>query len=146
MLSKDEVEQLMNDHHASPQNRTAQIRLAQEVTKIVHGEKELATAEAITQVLIGKKPLAELDDAALEAMRKEIPTAHAGAGAEIAELLVQTGLAISKTEARRFLQENAIAINGQKIQKETLDAADFQNGRLLIRKGRAFKDSALVES
>jgi hypothetical protein len=36
-------------------------------------------------------------------------------------------------------------VNNQKVTKETLEASDFQNGRLLIRKGKAFKDSALVE-
>ena len=51
----------------------------------------------------------------------------------------------SNTEARRFLKENAISVNGQKVQRETFEASDFHNGRLMLRRGKAFKDSALVE-
>ncbi len=145
LLNKSQIDQLMTQHHENPKERAAQTRLAQEVTKLVHGESELAVAEAVTQVLVGKKPVAELDDAALTAMRKELASAHARPGAEVADLLVETGLATSKTEARRFIQENAIAINGQKTQKEQLEESDFQSGRLLLRKGKAFKDSAVIE-
>jgi len=145
MLSKEETDQLMAAHRQNPKERQAQIRLAQEVTRLVHGDDELRVAEAVTQVLTGKTPVQELDDAALNAMRKEIPAVHAQPGMEVVDVLAQTNLATSKTEARRLLEGNAIAINGEKTQKERLEEGDFQNGRLLIRKGKAFKDSALVE-
>jgi len=144
-LDKPTVDELMHAHQQNPKERIAHKRLAQEVTKLVHGEAELVIAEAITEVLVGKKAVAELDDTALDAMRREIPAIHANAGDEIVDTLVDCGLAASKTEARRFLQENAISINGQKTAKEQLEANDFQSGRLLIRKGKMFKDSALVE-
>ena len=145
LLQKNELEELMRRHRENPRERLAQTRLAEEVTRLVHGEKELAIAKAVTEVLTGKKSVAELDSAALDAVRKEVPATNAQAGAELADVLVATGLASSKTEARRFLAENAISVNGQKTQKEHLEQGDFQNGRLLIRKGKAFKDSALVE-
>jgi tyrosyl-tRNA synthetase len=145
MLSKPEIDEIMAKHREDQKRRYAQTRLAQEVTKLVHGDAELVTAQTITEVLTGNRPVADLDDAAVEAMRKELSNAHVQPGAEIADVLVQAGLASSKTEARRLLQDNAISINGQKTQKEHLEEGDFQNGRLLIRKGKAFKDSALVE-
>ncbi|HLZ14772.1 MAG TPA: tyrosine--tRNA ligase, partial [Candidatus Saccharimonadales bacterium] len=144
-LSKEEIEQIMAQHREGPKRRSAQIRLAQEVTKLLHGDEELVTAQRVTEVLTGNRSVAELDDAALNAMRGEIPTVHAQPGAALADVLVQAGLASSKTEARRLLQDNAVSVNGQKTQKEFLEEQDFQNGRLLIRKGKAFKDSALVE-
>lgn len=144
-LSKEEIGELVGRHHQNPQERVAQIRLAQEVTKLVHGDKELGRAEDITQVLTGKRHVAELDSEAIEAMRREISSTHARPGTEMAEVLAATGLASSKTDARRLLAENAVSVNGQKTQKEQLEDNDFQNGRLLIRRGRAFKDSALVE-
>ncbi|HSX36149.1 MAG TPA: tyrosine--tRNA ligase [Patescibacteria group bacterium] len=144
-IGKEEIESLVAQHHENPGQRTAQVRLAQEVTRLVHGEEELHVAEAVTEVLVGKRAVGDLDDQALNAMRREIAATHAGPGAEVAEVLAQTGLATSKTEARRLLQDNAISINGQKTQKEHLEEQDFQNGRVLIRKGKAFKDSALVE-
>jgi tyrosyl-tRNA synthetase len=78
-------------------------------------------------------------------IRKEIPSATAKPDDEIADILCSASIADSKTEARRLIQDNAIAINNQKTQAQRLADEHFQNGRLLIRKGKAFKDSALVE-
>ncbi len=145
VLSKPELEDLLAKHRVNPKDRLAQTRLAQEVTRLVHGDTQLQTAEQVTEALVGKRPIAELDDAALAAVRAEIPHVQAQAGADIADLLVQSGLAGSKTEARRLIADNAIALNGQKTTKAQLEDKDFQNGRILLRKGRAFKDSALIE-
>jgi tyrosyl-tRNA synthetase len=78
-------------------------------------------------------------------MRREVPQAKVKAGVSITDLLVRTGLASSKTEARRLLEGNAVSINNLKISKDKLEKTDFQEGRLLLRKGKAFKDSALIE-
>jgi tyrosyl-tRNA synthetase len=144
-LNKAEVDEIMAKHHADPKQRVAQTRLAQEVTKIVHSDEELVVAQKATEVLTGNRPVAELDDATVDAIRGDLPNLLTQPGIEIADVLVQTGLASSKTEARRLLQGNAISVNGVKTQKEHLEEGDFQNGRLLIRKGKAFKDSALIE-
>lgn len=145
LLAPDEVDDIMAQHRENPKVRLAQTRLAQEVTKIVHGEADMHAAETATLCLTGKKPLAEVDDAVLEILRRELPHVAAKPGDELAAVLVAAGLASSKGDARRLLQGNAVAINGQKVMKEQLEARDFQNGRLLLRKGKAFKDSALVE-
>jgi tyrosyl-tRNA synthetase len=145
MLPKGEIEEILRMHAENPKARYAQSRLAQEVTKLVHGDEELVVAQSVTEVLTGNRPVAELDDKSLGAMRSEVPNVHAQPGTEIAEILVHANLASSKTEGRRLVQGNAIAINGQKTQKEHLEEGDFINGRLLIRKGKAFKDSALIE-
>lgn len=145
MIGREELGQLMGRHRENPRAREAQTRLAQEVTRLVHGDQELTTAEAVTKVLTGQTPVRDIDENALNAMRKEIPSTKAHPGTILIDVLIATGLAASKTEARRLLADNAVAINGQKTQKEQLEESDFQNGRLLIRKGKAFKDSALVE-
>ncbi|HET8669203.1 MAG TPA: tyrosine--tRNA ligase [Candidatus Saccharimonadales bacterium] len=144
-LGKTEVDDIMTKHREDPKGRFAQTRLAQEVTRIVHGEEEMETAEAVTQILTGKKSLAEASDKVLESMRRELPHTTAQAGDTILEVLTTAGLVESKSEARRLLQGNAISINGQRIAREELADDDFKNGRLLIRKGKAFRDSALVE-
>lgn len=145
LLPKSEVDELMARHHESPRERIAQTRLAQEATKLVHGEAEMQAAEAVTLCLTGKKSLQETDDKVLEVMRKEIPHVLAAPGSDLAEVLASTGLASSKSEARRLISGNAVSINGQKTNKEQLEDSDFFEGRLLLRKGKAFKDSALVE-
>jgi tyrosyl-tRNA synthetase len=144
-LDKPAVDAIMDKHRQSPKERHAQTRLAQEVTELVHGKPAAGVAEAVTNVLQGRTPIGDITSETLDITRQEIPAVKAGAGSELAQVLVDTGLAESKTEARRFISENAIAINGQKTAKESLEEADFQNGRLLLRRGKAFKDSALVE-
>jgi tyrosyl-tRNA synthetase len=145
MLSREEIGKIMAQHQSTPQLRYAQVRLAQEITRLVHGEEELKIAESITKVLTGKLLVSALTPAAIEAFKKEMPHTTADAGAEIFDILVATGLATSKTEANRLLSGNAISVNGQKTTKTTLEDADFQNGRVLIRRGKAYKDTALIE-
>jgi len=144
LLSKDEIEEVMTQHRQNPGARHAQIKLAVEVTRLVHGDEQLAVAHEVTGYLTGAD-VADAEGAALTALRQEIPSVKAAATSSVAAALVGSGLASSNTEARRFLSENAISVNGQKIQRENFEDSDFHNGRLLLRRGKAFKDSALVE-
>lgn len=143
-LEKSKIEQVIHDFNENRASRIAQKTLAFEVTKLVHGEenahKQVHIAEAVA-----KQSLNDLNDDELATLRHEMPHASVLPGHEVADVLVQTGLAGSRTEAKRFVAENAVSVNGQKSQKEQLEESDFQNGRLLIRRGKAFKDSALVE-
>lgn len=145
LLPKEEVDSIVAKHRESPKERLAQIRLAEEVTKLVHGKDEMGAAQAATECLTGKKSVAEAEDRILEILRRELPYARAKPGDELVQVLVNTELATSRGEARRLVQSNGVAVNGQKTTKETLEETDFLNGRLLLRKGKAFKDSALVE-
>lgn len=144
-LSKEEIDKIMHHHKEAPQIRTAQTRLAQEVTQLVHGEAEMKQAEKVTELLVGKVPLTEAGAATLAVMRKEQPSSLTTATASIIDTLVATGLATSNTEARRLLTGNAVTINNQKVSRENFEATDFVNGHLLLRKGKKFKDTALVE-
>lgn len=143
-LGKDEVEGIMAAHRENPAQRIAQTRLAQEVTTLIHGTQEMMSAENVTEYLTGRSPIGEADHE-LEELRKEIPSVKGSESGSIVETLVQAGLATSNTEARRFIEGSAVSINGQKVSRENFEPADFQNGRLLLRRGKAFRDSALVE-
>lgn len=144
-LDKSAIDSLMDEHRRGPQKRRAQIRLAQEVTGLVHGEEELKTALIVTDILTGATQLAQAPKQAIGALRREVPSVKARPGSELAEVLVSSGLAASKSEARRLQSGGAISINGQRAAKDKLEAGDFVDGRLLIKKGKAFKDSALLE-
>ncbi|MDB5185558.1 MAG: tyrS [Candidatus Saccharibacteria bacterium] len=144
-LTKDEIDEIMTRHTQDERARFAQTRLAQEVTRLTHGQKEMDIAEEVTTYLTAKASIADANPESLTALRKEIPSVRARSGDDLLDILVATELANSKSDARRLLEGNAIAINGQKTTKGNLEESDFQNGRLLIRKGKAFKDSALVE-
>lgn len=144
-LNRTNIESLVEQHRQNPRARIAQRALATEVTKLVHGEEECHTAQHVTDILTGQLPIGEASEAVIGKLRAEMPTVKAAPGGSIIDILAEVGLAASKTEARRLLGGNAVAINGHKITKETLEATDFQNGRLLVRKGKAFKDSAFIE-
>lgn len=145
LLSRDEIEKVMAEHAANPAGRIAQTRLAEEVTRLVHGETELQTAEAVTHVLTAQMAIDNVQEDLLPALRNEIPSVTSADNGSIIEALTSSGLASSNTEARRFVKENAIALNGQKVQRENFETSDFHNGRLILRRGKAYKDSALVE-
>jgi tyrosyl-tRNA synthetase len=144
-LDKPTIDKIMDEHVQDQQQRIAQTRLAQEVTRLVHGEEQMNTARTLTEVLIGKTAIGEADEAVIASMRQEVSALKASADGSIVHALADSGLARSNTEARRFIKENAISVNGQKVDREQFQPADFQNGRLLLRRGKAFKDSALVE-
>lgn len=141
-LDKAEIDMIMAKHHKNVKEHYAQIRLAHEVTRLVHGQDAMDRAENATLCLIGKINIGQATN--LNDIRSVPPVTTTTEGS-VVEALVKSGLASSNTEARRLLKENAISINNQKVQRENFEPVDFQNGRLLIRKGKAFKDSVLVE-
>jgi tyrosyl-tRNA synthetase len=144
-LEKPELEAVMSEHKEDVRKRRAQIKLAEGATELVHGREAMEIAQRVTHIIIGNIPIGEADERHVNELRKELPSAQTANAGSIVEALVGTGLATSNSEGRRLLSENAISINGQKITKENFADSDFQNGRLLLRKGKAFKDSALIE-
>jgi tyrosyl-tRNA synthetase len=143
-LSEKEITATMAEHVKNPAGRYAQKALATEVTTLVHGITETHTAQVVTDVLTGKTTIGSVTREVVDAMHQEVASVAATDHDSIVNVLVSSGLAESNTEARRLLQGNAIAINGQKVNRETLEPFDFQNGYLLLRKGKKFKDTALV--
>ena len=143
-LGPDEVRDIMTQHAVNQADRHAQIRLAEEATKLVHGAEQLHVAQKVTDILTGRAPVAEADDV-LDDLRKEIPGVKSTADGSIIDALVTTGLASSNSEARRLLESNAISVNGAKTTEQNFNAGQFTNGRALLRRGKAFKDTALVE-
>lgn len=143
-FDKKTVEQVIAEHNRNPGQRLAQHRLAEAVTRLVHGEEEMAKARKVTDYLTGAASIGEADDA-LPALRQEIASVRSAETGSIIEALTASGLARSNTEARRLLSSNAISINGRKVSRDQFEPADFLNGRLLLRRGKAFRDSGLVE-
>ena len=145
LLSREELEAVMAKQRENPGARYAQTRLAEEVARLVHGDEALVTAQRVTACLVGDASVGEADDATLAALRAEIPSVRANETSSLLDVLVESSLASSKGEARRLLQGNAISLNGVKTTDENLNPGLFTSGRILLRRGKAFKDSALVE-
>lgn len=146
MLPKPEIEAVMAEHLLRPQERIAQSRLALEVTQLVHGAEAAENAQAVTGLLTGIVPVVEADAAVLELFRAEQPSFVSMPGDSIVAALTETGLAASNTEARRLIKDNAVSINGTKVTREVFAEEDFADGKLLLRKGKKFKDTALIET
>jgi tyrosyl-tRNA synthetase len=145
LLPKGDIEDLESQQKQSPADRPAQKRLAFEVTAIVHGEDQAKKQEHIAQALFGGGDINSLDDAEIATVREELPSKKVQPGSSLVDVLVDTGLVASNSEARRLMQGKAIYVNNQKFDKPHIDASDFNSGRLLLRRGKAYKDSALVE-
>lgn len=145
LLNRQQIESIMISHQQAPQERIAQTALAAEVTNIVHGETDVRFAQYVTEFLTGRKPIGEADEAALIEIRKALPNLAVQPGTSLIDALVQTNLAASNSDARRLVQNKAVYVNGQPIHKPHIDASDFKNGRLMLRRGKAYKDSALIE-
>ena len=145
-LTPDQVTEIMSRHAQNPNERYAQTELAKNVTRLIHGDDACLVAEQVTDVLTGRASLNEsTNENLIDNLRSELPSTKANQGTELAEVLVSVGLASSKTEARKLIEANAVSINGQRTNKDTVSDSDFLNGRFIIRRGKAFKDSALVE-
>lgn len=145
LLPKEKINALMAEHRSDPGSRKAQTALAKEVTRFVHGGGPAGAAVAVTKYLTSQVSLSEASEEELSALRSEVPSLSVKNGTSLIETLVSVGLASSNTDARRLLQSKAIYLNGQPTDKESFDTNDFENGRLLLRRGKAYKDSALVE-
>lgn len=134
-----DVSGVLEDHSQAPERRRAQRALADEMTSLVHGAAAAANAAQAADVLFGDDPRQAsrnaLDFVAAEVPSSERPAASLG---DVVELLAATGLAGSKTEARRLLAQRSIRANGQVIDGEGgLDGVPLLHDRyLLLRRGR----------
>jgi len=117
-LSKEEIEDVYAQHMAAPEKRIAQKTLAWEIVKDLHGKEEADNAVQVSEKLFAGdfKGLAVKD--ILTGM-KGVPTFKFGEDAPLVDILVNNGMASSKREAREFIKNNAISVNGEVINDET---------------------------
>lgn len=129
LLNKEQIEKIEAASAADPSARIVQRALAQEVTKIVHGEERLAQVEKVTAVLFGGASFLDLSDEELELLASEIPTV--GLGSTLVEALVAGGSAKSNGDAKRLIQGGAVSLNGEKVSDDLP-----LNAKCLIKKGK----------
>ncbi len=143
LLPLEEVAAIMAAHREAPERRHAQRRLAEEVTRLVHGDDATATAGEATDVAFGRSadtPSAE----ALASLVDEVPTTRLvrdqlRSSPAVIDLLVACRAASSKADARRTLEQNGYTLNGVRpvAVGATIDLADLAYDRyLLVRRGK----------
>lgn len=142
-LPREEIEALEGRLAVEPEKRAAQRRLAEEVTRMVHGEEAMGNAVRASQAVFGGD-LAGLDDATLEDVFSEVPSielprSELSSGRRLVDVLVSCGLFASKGEARRMIQHGGLYLNNRRVEAEdvTLTEDALVSKRLaVVRKGK----------
>jgi tyrosyl-tRNA synthetase len=135
-LPLKEIAELEEQVKKAPEKRAAQIRLAEEVTRAVHGEQGLRVAQRASSVLFGESMEGLKADDLLGIFSNVPSTALSRdqvAGMPIVELAAM-GLCKSKGEARRLVEKGGLYVNNRRV--ENIDvkvgASDVVDGRVLV--------------
>jgi tyrosyl-tRNA synthetase len=139
LLSKDEIEDIAQRFNEDRAARLAQKTLAFEVTKLNHGQERAESVRRISETLFGGASYVDLTDADIRLLGAELPTQEATPyQTALIDALVGTGLAASNGEARRFLNDGAVYINGHQVttDKSTFSEEDAIHGHAIVRRGK----------
>lgn len=135
-LSKEEIENIEREHLANLGQRIGQKALAYEVVKTVHSKEDADEAKKMSEVLFSGN-VSELSKNAIEelfgAMKVEVEPMI------LEDLLITLKAASSKREAREFIKNNAVSLNGEKLNDATklIDSSFALHGKyLILRRGK----------
>lgn len=144
-LDKPTVDELLAAHQQDPGKQTLQKRLAEEVTRFVHGEAELAKALETTQKIFANQsaPAESMSIEDLESLSGIVKIPYTAArlaeSPDVVSFLAETGIFPSKGEARKTVQGGGVSINRHKIEavQETVSAQQLLHDKyILVQKGR----------
>lgn len=136
-LSHEEIENVAKEHLANPGMRIAQKKLAYEVTKDIHGLEAAEEALKMSNVLFSGE-VQTLNEKEIEELLGSLKV-KVEEGIDLVDLLIKVGAATSKTQARTFIAQNSVLVNGQKIAdpNKTFGIADAMFSKyLIIRRGK----------
>lgn len=145
LLDELTIHAIINEHNEAPHLRKLQLRLAEEVTLMVHGSDQLDKAKKATQVLYGKSTvddLKSLDEATFLSVFSGVPQAHIkqkDLPLSIVDTLAgKTDFLASKGEAKRAIKENSVAVNKQKVKDDyEISTHDLINQKyVLLNRGK----------
>lgn len=143
-LDQETIAELAQATAERPHERAAQRRLASEVTRMIHGESGLASAEQATDVLFGGSldgiSARDIADIFAGIASHDVPRAAlAGAGMPLIDMLADSTLATSKGDAKRAVTGGGISLNNRRIDDVgyTVTVADALDGQFaVLRKGK----------
>ncbi|WP_108671310.1 tyrosine--tRNA ligase [Peribacillus acanthi] len=139
-LSKEEIEELEQAVEAEPHLRKAQKALAEEMTRMIHGEEALQQAIKISAALFSGDVKALTASEIMQGF-KDVPSFKVEEDAEtnLVDILVNAKISPSKRQAREDIQNGAVSINGDKVTdtQHVLNADDKIEGQFtIIRRGK----------
>lgn len=147
MLGQEEIAKLVVQHTEAPHQRALQRKLAEEVTTMVHGKKELDLAIKASDILFGKSTEDDLKNLGVRTLLEifsgvpqfEVKKELLMEGMEIINLLAEeTQVFSSKGEARKMLQANGVSLNKVKVnlEKKVTIADAIAEQYILAQKGK----------
>ena len=148
MRSLDEIAELEAQMKANPEARIPQKALAEELTRLVHGEEGLKKALGATQTLFGGdvtgRSAAELETIFKDVKSAEMPKAEV-VGRSVWAVAAAAGMFKSNGEARRMAAQGGLSLNGAKVDdRRVFDEADLIDGRVaILRQGK--KNNFLIK-
>ena len=113
-LSKEEIEELEKSNNENPHLREAHKKLAEEVITFLHGHEAYEEAVRITEALFSGN-IKELNVNEIENAFKDVPNFDITEDKNLVDLLVEAKICSSKREAREFVANNSISVNGDKV-------------------------------
>ncbi|WP_241977768.1 tyrosine--tRNA ligase [Cryobacterium cheniae] len=137
-LTRSDIEELEGAVATEPFKRLAQRTLAVSVTSLVHGRAATDAAIQAAHALFGQGELSDLDEATLEAALRELPNTTTAPHAPVVQLLVDTGLSMSLSEARRAISQGGVYLNNVKVlsDDQTIEGAVLPGGVAVLRRGK----------
>ncbi len=118
-LSLDEIAKIQEEWEKAPETRLAQKTLAREMTTFIHGKEACDQAIKITNALFNGN-IKDLTAKEIEMGFNDFNIVHIEDNMTLVDLLIACNVASSKREAREFLKNGAISVNGDKITDEAL--------------------------
>ena len=139
-LRLDRITAAMEEHAIDPGKRTAQKMLAREVTSTVHGEAAAEQAIQTSEALFGGR--AGTGEGVTEMPERRVSRSQMPSGLQVIDVLMASGLATSKADARRGIQGKGFYLNGEPIESVDLviDEGALQGPPdapfMILRKGK----------
>lgn len=122
-LSVEEIDAIEAKDKASGTKPEAQRILAEEMTRLIHGEEALAAAQRISESLFAEDQ-SSLTESDFEQLALDgLPAFEVSDGINVVEALIKAGLASSNKEARGFVNSKAVLLNGQAAEQNNPDHA-----------------------
>jgi tyrosyl-tRNA synthetase len=147
LFDRVQIEELEAERAAHPERRGAQRALARDLTERTHGRGAAERVARVSELLFGGDPAAA-DAQTLADLAAEIPAAPwpegepidpDQPGLDLVEVLILAGAAVSRSEARRLVEQGGVHVNGRPARdlEERFTANDLLAGRfLLVRRGK----------
>jgi len=146
-LEKDEIESIVLLHNEDPGKRLLQKRMAEEITRFIHGQQELEKAIQTTEKLFSGNAAENIKDLSVEELLNslegvpvvDMDKSRIEAGLDLVTLLNEAGIFASKGEARKMIVGGGVSLNKEKISDANLmidNSFSLHSTYVLVQKGK----------